>query len=85
VPCTYGVGELDFDLGLAASNAGDTTLSIYHFDDQPSSTCSVSRPPATSVRQLEKTPPGDQADRGGPPHACRSALTATSRTPFSLV
>jgi len=59
VPCTYpvnGVGELDFDLGLAVSNAGDSTPFSYHFDD--SATIYVQGQPATGdpiVRQLEKT------------------------------
>ena len=59
VPCTYGVngvGELQFDLNLAATNAGDATPFSYHFDD--SATIYVQGQPATNaplVRQLEKT------------------------------
>jgi hypothetical protein len=59
VPCTYGVngvGELDFDLNLAAVNAGNTTPFSYHFDD--SATVYVEGnpdPTSQTVRQLEKT------------------------------
>ena len=59
VPCTYGVngvGELDFDLNLAAINAGDSTPFTYHFDD--SATVYVQGnpdPSSPTVRRLEKT------------------------------
>jgi len=59
VPCTYGVngvGELDFDLNLAAVNAGDSTPFTYHFDD--SATVYVQGnpdPSSPTVRHLEKT------------------------------
>jgi hypothetical protein len=59
VPCTYGVngvGELDFDLNLAAVNAGNSTPFSYHFDD--AATIYVQGNPASSsltARQLEKT------------------------------
>jgi len=59
IPCTYGVngvGELDFDLNLAAVNAGNSTPFSYHFDD--SATIYVQGKPLTNapvVRQLEKT------------------------------
>jgi hypothetical protein len=59
VPCTYGVngvGELDFDLNLAALNAGDSTPFTYHFDD--SATVYVQGnpdPSSPTVRHLEKT------------------------------
>ena len=59
VPCTYGVngvGELEFDLNLAAVSAGDSTPFTYHFDD--SATVYVHGnpdPSSPSVRHLEKT------------------------------
>jgi hypothetical protein len=59
VPCTYGVngvGELDFDLKLAAVNAGDSTPFSYHFDDAATIYVQGNPDPSSlTVRQLEKT------------------------------
>jgi hypothetical protein len=59
VPCTYGVngvGELDFDLNLAAVNAGDSTPFSYHFDDAATIYVQGNPDPSSlTVRQLEKT------------------------------
>jgi hypothetical protein len=59
IPCTYGVngvGELDFDLNLAATNAGDSTPFTYHFDDAATVYVQGNPDPASqTVRQLEKT------------------------------
>jgi hypothetical protein len=58
VPCTYpnGVGELDLNLNLVVSNAGDPTQFDEHFDDAP--TIYIPGDPApnsSTVRQLEQT------------------------------
>jgi hypothetical protein len=59
VPCTYGangVGELDFDLNLAAVNAGNSTPFTYHFDDAATIYVQGNPDPSSlTVRQLEKT------------------------------
>src|SRR6266478_6500598 len=59
VPCTYGVngvGELDFDLSLAAVNAGNSTPFTYHFDDAATIYVQGNPDPSSlTVRQLEKT------------------------------
>ena len=59
VPCTYGVngvGELDFDLKVAATNAGDSTNFSYHFDDAATIYVQDNPDPSSlTVRQLEKT------------------------------
>jgi len=59
IPCTYGVngvGELDFDLKLAAVNAGDSTPFTYHTDDSATVFVTGNPDPASAtVRQLEKT------------------------------
>jgi hypothetical protein len=59
IPCTYGVngvGELDFDLNLAATNAGDSTPFTYHIDDAATVYVQGNPDPASqTVRQLEKT------------------------------
>jgi hypothetical protein len=59
VACTYpvnGVGELQFDLGLAAANAGDTTPFSYHSDDAATVfVIGQPDPSSATVRNLEKT------------------------------
>jgi len=59
VPCTYGVngvGELGFDLNLAAVNAGNSTPFSYHFDDAATIYVKGNPDPnSLTVRQLEKT------------------------------
>jgi hypothetical protein len=50
------VGELDFDLNLAAANAGNATPFSYHFDDSATVYVQGNPDPSTQpVRQLEKT------------------------------
>src|ERR1700693_53061 len=59
VPCTYGVngvGELDFDLNLAAVKAGNSIPFSYHFDDAATIYVQGNPDPSSlTVRQLEKT------------------------------
>jgi hypothetical protein len=58
VPCTYpgGVGELDLNLNLVASEAGDQTQFSFHFDDAPTVYIPGDpSPSSTTVRQLEQT------------------------------
>jgi hypothetical protein len=59
IPCTYapnGVGEIQFDLNLAAANAGIATKFTYHSDDAATTYVQDNPDPSTAaVRQLEKT------------------------------